>query len=41
MKYLHIDETKPTADMVPQIIQVMREELAAGYPDKRKERLGL
>ncbi|EAV46322.1 TPR repeat [Stappia aggregata IAM 12614] len=41
MKYLHIDETRPTADMVPQIIDVMREELAAGYPDKRKERLGL
>ncbi|MGX1497618.1 tetratricopeptide (TPR) repeat protein [Labrenzia sp. MBR-25] len=41
MKYLHIDETRPTADMVPQIIDVMREELAAGYPDKRKERLAL
>ena len=41
MKYIYIDETHPTVEMVPQVIQVMREELAAGYPGKRNERLGL
>lgn len=41
MKYIYIDETHPTVEMVPQVIQVMREELAAGYPGKRNKRLGL
>lgn len=40
MKYVYIDETKTTAEIVPAIIEAMRCELKAVYPDARKVRLG-
>jgi len=41
MKYVRIDESKKTAQNLPDIIDVMKAELADVYPHVRQERLGL
>ena len=41
MKYVYIDEEKPTSEIVPSIVEVMRSELKSVYPQARRDRLAL
>ncbi|WP_281927152.1 tetratricopeptide repeat protein [Roseibium album] len=41
MKYVHVDESKPTSEILPEIVGVMKSELQEVYPQSRRERLKL
>lgn len=41
MKYVYVDESKLTSEILPDIVNVMKDELKQVYPHKRRKRLDL